>query len=237
MHKKNILVVDEDELVHYALKKALQTEDVLVTPAATAAEAVLKITSSRMYDLCLLNIRLPDCCGLTLMQIIREICSDVKIIVMAPGCIDDLDMGRQIRKAISRGACRFITTPFNLRVLQDSVAQALYPENGVHAGLRFSGNRLYAHKKERRRVRTPFEEEFRYSISVIKDGKQCRLLLLARAIDVSEDGVGFLTQYPLLTSQVLSFENEIPGKSRAVGRVVWSAMIDEGTCRAGVCFA
>lgn len=231
MHKK-ILVVDDDGLVQYGLKKALKTEGVLVSTANTASEAVLKFASCP-YDLCLLDIRLPDFSGMVLVEIIKDICPDVKLIVMTTSYIDDQNLGRHIREAIGSGACHFITKPFELCELKDVVVQALHTNDGFHTGFRFNQDRFFR-RKARKRKRKSFSEELLYSLSVIENGEDSRRLLSARAIDVSEHGVGFFTEYPLRPSQVLSFENGILSRT---GVVVWSSMLDERTCRVGVNFA
>lgn len=231
MHKK-ILVVDDDELILYGLEKALKSEGVVVATAATASEAVLKL-SSCPYDLCLLDVHLPDFSGMVLMKIIRDICPKVKVIIMTGSYIDDRGLSENISEAIRNGACHFITKPFNLYELKEIVVQALHTDDGYHTGFRFTGDRFFE-RKSRRNDRNPFVDEIRYSMSVIENGGGSRRLLLAQAIDVSEHGVGFRTEYPLRPSQIVSFEHEV---LRRTGVVVWSTMLDERICRAGVQFA
>lgn len=55
-------------------------EECHVDGAMTAAEA-LSQTSFRTYDLCLLDVELPDAPGITLLRKIRQICPGIKIIV------------------------------------------------------------------------------------------------------------------------------------------------------------
>jgi hypothetical protein len=43
-----------------------------------------------------------------------------------------------------------------------------------------------------------------------------------------------LTRYPLRESQVISFDEKVDNRS---GVVVWSKMVDEEYCRAGIRFA
>lgn len=231
MHKK-ILVVDDDELILYGLAKALQSEGVIVTTAGAASEAILKL-SACSYDLCLLDVHLPDFSGMMLMKMVKDICPNMKIIIMTASYIDDRSLGENIKEAISNEACHFITKPFDLHELKGIVVQALHADDGFHTGFRFNGDSLFE-RKARQKNRRPFSEEIPYSMSVIENGEGGRLQLLARAIDVSEHGVGFLTDYPLRPSQVVSFEHD---DLRRTGLVAWSTMIDERTCRAGVRYA
>ena len=169
MHKK-ILVVDDDELVLYGLEKALKSEGVVVVTAGTASEAVLKL-SSCSYDLCLLDVHLPDFSGIELMKIIKDICPKVKIMVMTGSFIDNRNLSESITEAIQNGACHFIPKPFNLHELKDIVVQALHADDGFHPGFRFSGDRFFE-RKLRKKDRVPFPEEIPYSMSVIENGRR-----------------------------------------------------------------
>lgn len=229
---KKILVVDDDELILYGLEKALKSEGVVVATAGTASDAILKL-SSCSYDLCLLDVHLSDFSGMELMKIIKDICPKVQIMIMTSSFIDDRSLSESISEAIRNGACHFIPKPFNLYELKDIVVQALHSDDGFHTGFRFSGDR-FLERKLRKNDRLPFPQEIRYSMSIIENGEDSRRLLLAKAIDVSEHGVGFLTEYPLRPSQVVSFEHKV---LRRTGVVAWSTMVDERTCRAGVQFA
>lgn len=231
VHKK-ILIVDDDELILYGLEKALQSEGVVVTTARTASEAVVKL-SSCPYDLCLLDVYLTDFSGMALMKMINDICPKVKVVIMTASYVDDTGLGENILEATRSGACHFIAKPFDLHELKDIVVQALHTDDGFHTGFRFSGDRFFE-RKARKTNRMPFSDDIRYSMSVIENGEGGRLQLMARAIDLSEHGVGFLTEYPLRPSQVVSFEHDV---LKRTGWVAWSTMIDEQTCRAGVRFA
>lgn len=79
----NILLVDDHEIVLRGMRHLI--EDILdsecrVDCAKTAAEA-LSATSAQHYDLCLLDIELPDSPGIELLHKIREKSPGIKIIV------------------------------------------------------------------------------------------------------------------------------------------------------------
>ena len=71
-------------------------------------------------------------------------------------------------------------------------------------------------------------------MSVLGDGKTHRWSTGAESFDISVGGVGLVTNYPLPVSQVLSLKSETMEKT---GVVAWSRMLDDNTCKAGVCFA
>ncbi|OGR00378.1 MAG: hypothetical protein A2505_08640 [Deltaproteobacteria bacterium RIFOXYD12_FULL_55_16] len=233
MHKK-ILIVDDDELVLYGLEKALQAEGVVVATAAGVSEAARKLSSCPSYDLCLLDVHLPDLHDLALMKTIRDLCPNIRIILMTASYVDDTILGEDLRETLGSGAWQFIAKPFDLHELKEIVVRALHTDDGYfHPGFRFNVEQ-FPERKARKNERKPFAGDIRYSMSDIENGEGGRLQLLARAIDLSEHGVGFFTEYPLRSAQVVSFEHD---GLRRTGMVAWSTMIDERTCRAGVRFA
>lgn len=78
-----ILLVDDHDIVLRGMRHLIEDilgEECHVDGAMTAAEA-LSQTSFRTYDLCLLDVELPDAPGITLLRKIRQICPGIKIIV------------------------------------------------------------------------------------------------------------------------------------------------------------
>ena len=78
-----ILLVDDHDIVLRGMRHLI--EDSLgdrchVDVAMTAADA-LSLASVRTYDLCLLDVELPDASGITLLREIRKKCPAIKIIV------------------------------------------------------------------------------------------------------------------------------------------------------------
>ena len=78
-----ILLVDDHDIVLRGMRHLI--EDILgdrchVDGAMTAAEALSK-SAVQTYDLCLLDVELPDASGITLLRKIRKKCPDIKIIV------------------------------------------------------------------------------------------------------------------------------------------------------------
>jgi DNA-binding response OmpR family regulator len=230
---KKILVIDDDELVRYGLERALRMEGVEVITAATASAALFNLSSCR-YDLCLLDVHLPDLNGMQLLRIIKDICPRLRVIMMTASYIDDRLLSEHIQQAIAAGACQFIAKPFNLQELKEFAMQALRADNGFHTGFRFCDQRFLA-RKIRIKERKPFAEEVHYSLSVIENGANRRLLLQGRGVDINEYGLGMVTAYPLLTGQVISMEQANLNRS---GKVVWSRMCEQHlNCRAGIHFA
>jgi DNA-binding NtrC family response regulator len=71
MTNRTILVVDDDEDILEGLKEILENEGYTVDTARTGQEAIEK-SKTRIYDLALLDIRLPDIEGVKLLTKIHE---------------------------------------------------------------------------------------------------------------------------------------------------------------------
>ncbi len=228
--KKNILVIDDDQLVLYGLRKALQHESVAVTTASSASAAEEKL-SICPYNLCLLDIHLPDYNGLDLMKTIRNICPETKIIVMTASHIDDDELSSNIKEAAENGACHFLAKPFALNEVREIIHQALHNED-FQTKMRFSDNNFV--RRTRKFTRRPHSQPLALAMNVIGEGKTHRWSTEAESFDISEGGVGLLSNHPLPVSQVLSLKSTTLEKT---GVVVWSRMLANNTCKAGVCFA
>ena len=229
--KKNILVVDDNQLILYGLAKALQSGSFAVQTASTAQSAVDKLAHCP-YDLCLLDVHLPDVNGLVLLKVIKDICPMTRIIIMTTSCLDSSEVSENISAAIAHGACHFIAKPFNLREVTDVVQQVLTEGEDFHSGFRFTGTGFV--KKSRKTPRKPYCENLRFQVSVIDNGIFTRWSLEARAVDLSDGGMGLVTPYPLKEAQIIGFDEKMGSR---IGVVAWSRMVDAENCRAGIKFA
>ena len=228
--EKKILVIDDDHLILYGLRKALCQEAVEVT-TASSGELALEELSLCPYDLCLLDIHLGDCNGLELMKIITRSCPETKVIIMTASYMGDEELSANIQQASKNGACHFITKPFDLDEIKDIIRQALHEKN-FHTGIRFTDNAFV--KKTRKFSRRTHAQQLDIAMNILGEGEmQCRHTD-ARSVDISDGGIGLVTGYPLRVSQIIRFRADLAEKT---GIVVWSAMQEDCTCRAGVRFA
>jgi DNA-binding response OmpR family regulator len=229
---KNILLVDDNQLVLYGLAKALKSSSYTVQTASTAQTAFKKL-SFCPYDLCMLDINLPDINGMELMKVIKEFCPKTKIIIMTASNLESPVLSDNINSAINNGACHFIAKPFNLCEVTEVIQQVLDDTaDDFHTGFRFTGSDFI--RKARKSPRKPFEEEnIFFQMSVIDEGHSIRRSMEAKVLDISETGIGLLTRYPIKESQVIGFDEKVDNKT---GVVAWSKMIDEENCRVGIRF-
>jgi CheY-like chemotaxis protein len=231
MKQSSILVVDDDQLILYALARALKDDAHVVETADTATAAIKKV-SECPFDLCLLDVHLTDMNGLELMKRIRETCPETKFIIMTASCLDASELSENHNEAIANGACHFIPKPFNLWEVTDVVQQVLTGKENFEVGFRFTGRDF--EKKSRKTPRKPYKENIRFQMSVIDQGNYTRWSLEAEAVDISDSGIGLLSQFPLKESQIIGFDEKMGNRT---GVVAWSKMIDAETCRAGIRFA
>lgn len=224
------MIIDDDLLVLYGLQKALRREAVDVATASSAGLAMDEL-SVCPYDLCLLDIHLPDYNGLELMKIIKQTCPKTKVIVMTASYTGDDELSSNIKQAAENGACHFLTKPFDLNEVKDIIKKAL-SEKDFHTGVRFTDNAFV--KKTRKFRRRLNSQEMDIAMTIIGEGEIKRRHAEAESVDISEGGVGVVTSYPLRVSQVLCLKSAVTDKT---GIVVWSRMDEDNTCRAGVRFA
>jgi DNA-binding NtrC family response regulator len=116
---KKILIVDDQQLLLYGLEKALKTEATEVTVSETGAAALSRIASSP-YDLCFLDVFLPDMNGVDILKRVKELCPSTRVIMMTAGTITD-----SMKENIEKNAYMFITKPFDLLQVKMLAQRAL----------------------------------------------------------------------------------------------------------------
>jgi two-component system response regulator AtoC len=118
MQTPTILIVDDEQLIRWSLADRLKTEGYNVTEAATAAEALAK--SAEGVDLVLLDYRLPDGDGLSVLKRIKERTPDTLVILLT--AVSNIDIAVQ---AMKEGAYHYANKPFNLDEIALLVEKAL----------------------------------------------------------------------------------------------------------------
>ena len=107
----NIFLVEDDPIITEGLKIALSQEGYRVDASATMDEALGKIREEVHYDVCLLDVMLPDGDGYQICRAIREK-SDVPILFLT-ACDDEV----HTVLALEQGADDYIAKPFRIREL------------------------------------------------------------------------------------------------------------------------
>ena len=114
-----ILVVDDERLIRWSLKERLSRDGYTVLQAADGAEAEAALATAEV-DLVLLDLKLPDTDGITLLTRIREEKPAAAVIMMtAHGSAEVADEARSL------GAAHFIGKPFDLEAIVGLVQETL----------------------------------------------------------------------------------------------------------------
>lgn len=116
--KPIILIVDDEESVRESFRLALQDEYELAF--AEDAKTTLRILKSQNFDLCLLDIMLPDGSGIDLLRQIkrRDESVDVIMVTALTGVDTALD-------AMKLGAYDYITKPYKIEELYELIKRVL----------------------------------------------------------------------------------------------------------------
>lgn len=113
----NILIVDDEPLIIYSLAKTLKHDWTNITAVTNGNDALREIQGAS-FDICFLDVQLPDANGLEIMKIVRDISPATRIIIMTAGCLTD----EQLRSLRSQGSY-FFPKPFDLDQAQNLVAE------------------------------------------------------------------------------------------------------------------
>jgi two-component system, NtrC family, response regulator AtoC len=118
MPNATILVVDDEELIRWSLSERLKAEGYHVLEAETGAGALEKLPDG--VDLVLLDYRLPDTDGVSVLRKIKEADPDILVILLTAYATVDTAV-----EAMKLGAYHFANKPFNLEEVVSTVERAL----------------------------------------------------------------------------------------------------------------
>ncbi len=109
--KTSILLVEDEENLHEALKLNLELEGYEVTSAFDGA-AALKAVENEYFDLIILDVMLPEMDGISVTETVRISNNEVPILILsAKNSSADRVLG------LKKGADDYLTKPFNLEEL------------------------------------------------------------------------------------------------------------------------
>ena len=119
VEKAKILIVDDDENIRKTMKAILEEENYSVDLATNGKEAI-QMTNEKMYNLALLDIRLPDIEGVELLQLLKEYVPRTrKIMVTGYPTIQNAVM------AINKNADAYLLKPVDIEKLLQIVKEQL----------------------------------------------------------------------------------------------------------------
>lgn len=109
--KQSILLVEDEENLHEALRLNLELEGFSVTSAFDGAAAI-KATQEEYFNLIILDVMIPEMDGISVTETIRISNNEVPILILsAKSSSADRVLG------LKKGADDYLTKPFNLEEL------------------------------------------------------------------------------------------------------------------------
>lgn len=222
MEKKldRILIVDDETSFLAAMEQALYKicdyhgEISVVENGEKAIERI----KSNSYDICFLDLQLPDMNGLDIMEQIKEISPKTKIAIMTGSYITD-----EMNRSIENNASALFPKPVDLHAIKAFITNSLADDNHFKDKDASHEKRLFS--------RETYERNFRYSLFPLTTA-DLLLHLKGDTLDISSTGIGIKIDSSLEPGSMLNFETGVKNKK---GIVKWCKEIDD-SYRAGIEF-
>ncbi len=226
---KRILIVDDEPLIRTALSAAFREDNTLVTAVSCGSDALEEIDQNR-FDLCFIDIHLPDMNGLNIMKAVKTVSPGTKIVIMTGSEVDD-----DMLKFIRQHADLLMSKPFDLDRIKTFTSRVFAPvfPAGDHADKTKGGafeNWLEEDQRQHKRYATA------HAISCVgaAESDQEENRFPASVIDISAAGMGIRADCSLEPGRVIGFSGS---SILGMGIVQWSMSAETGSsCRAGLRF-
>lgn len=114
-----ILIIDDDETIRKALKAILEDEGYIVETAENAKKAIEK-TQQNIYNVALIDIRLPDMEGYELLTKMRDTTPKMRKII-----VTGFPTLNNAIEAVNRGADAYIVKPFDMEKVLATIKEQL----------------------------------------------------------------------------------------------------------------
>jgi len=115
-----VLIVDDEFLIRWALRQALEVMGYGVIEAADAASTRRAMAAVELPDAVLLDYRLPDSNDLGLLSSIRRSRPEMPVIMMTAHGTPEM-----VKGALDLGAYRIVSKPFEVQQVAELVGEAL----------------------------------------------------------------------------------------------------------------
>jgi DNA-binding NtrC family response regulator len=165
----HVLIVDDERLVRWSLSQRLRADDYDVTEAATVAEAL----QARTPDAAILDYRLPDGDGISILKRLRQADPDLPVIMVTAH--KDVDI---IVDAMKAGASDYVTKPFDVDDVALRLSRAIDATRG---------------KRELRRLKEDLARPFTFTSIIGESEPMVRVKALARKVAQSPSSTVLLT--------------------------------------------
>ena len=119
MSKPRILIIEDEKLIRWSLREKFTEEGYIVDEADTGRDGLAKLEQS-IFDLVMLDYKLPDITGIDVLRRIREQDGDIVVLMMtAFSNVEDAV------EAMRLGAFDYVGKPFKMNELMLTVEKAL----------------------------------------------------------------------------------------------------------------
>lgn len=216
---KKILIVDDEYLIRYSLSATFSGTNTEVITASDGKTALNAINENR-FDLCVLDIHLPDIDGLAIMKTLGQASPWTKIIIMTGSEVSETMM-----HAIQKNALLLISKPFDLDRIKAFVDQILttgrpvYNDKGGALKNDVDSFVMWLADGVRKHKRIPVARRINYFAFPFHD-KKTSDRLTADILDISEGGMCLRTDCRLDPGYVLKL---CDAQVQYEGVVRWSA--------------
>lgn len=119
MEKALVMIVDDEHLVRWSLKKELSDEGFLPIPVESGEEALEKVKEQEP-DVILLDVRLPGIDGFEVLEELNKAGVQSKVIMITAYVSDET-----LQKALAAGAVDFICKPFHMEEVKLRIFKSL----------------------------------------------------------------------------------------------------------------
>ncbi len=171
MSKPRLLIVEDEKLIRWSLRQRFQEEGYIVEDAETGGQGLAKL-SGAVFDLVMLDYKLPDMTGLDVLRKIRE--EDQDLVVLMMTAYSNVENAVE---AMRLGAFDYVSKPFKMDALMVTVRKAL---ETTHL------------KREVRDLRAQMQKKFGFDRILGRCPAMCKLFELIRDVAGSGASTVFL---------------------------------------------
>ena len=114
-----ILIIDDDENIRKALAAILEEEGYMVDTAETAKQAIEK-TDKNIYNIALIDMRLPDMEGIELLTKMKDTTPKMRKVI-----VTGYPTLHNAIEAVNRGADAYILKPFDVEKVLATIKEQL----------------------------------------------------------------------------------------------------------------
>jgi two-component system response regulator AtoC len=194
MAHETVLVIDDEQLIRRSISKRLTVGGYTVLEAENGKLAVER--AGHGVDLAILDYRLPDLDGLTVLKQIRQVDPDVLVILLTAYASVETAV-----EAMKLGAYHFMNKPFDLEALAALVEQALETTRLRREVRQLRANQAEPYSLDRMVGESPQLREFKALVKRVAASPTSTVLL------TGESGTG-----KDLTAKILHYSSARAGK-------------------------